>query len=54
MTARWIEGLPAITGCLYLAAAVGYGLEGRWGWSLTYAAYAVANAGLILAALENR
>jgi len=48
----WVELFPAACGLLYLAAAVGYAVNGRWDWTITYGAYAVANVGLILAALR--
>lgn len=50
----WVELFPAACGVLYLGAAVGYALNGQWAWTLTYAAYAVANVGLVLAALQGR
>lgn len=51
---RWVELLPAIVGLFYLAAACGYYAHGSRGFALAYAAYAVANVGLILAAIEGR
>lgn len=50
----WLEALPAITGCIYAIAGVGYGLRGEYGFSLAYAAYAVANVGIIWATVAGR
>lgn len=50
----WVEALPALCGLGYLAAAVGYLRLGQPAWALTYAAYAVANIGLIWAAIRGR
>jgi len=48
----WPDYFPAAVLVMYVAAAVGYGLSGKHGLSLAYAAYAVANIGLIWASLE--
>jgi len=50
----WVELFPAACGLLYLGAAVGYALQSNWPWCLTYGAYAVANVGLIFAAIQAR
>jgi len=49
---RWPDYFPAAVMVLYLAAALGYGLHGQRGLCLAYVAYAVANVGLIVAAIE--
>ena len=50
----WVEVLPTITAFLYVLAAIGYASQGLKGMSLAYAAYALANVGLIWAAVELR
>lgn len=50
----WIEVIPIVTGLLYSTAAVGYARAGEWGWAITYGGYALANAGLIWAAIAGR
>lgn len=50
----WVELLPAITGCLYLLAALGYWRQGMTGWGLAYFGYALANVGLVMAASHAR
>jgi hypothetical protein len=45
---------PAAAGLLYLGAAAAYGLGGQRGMAFAYLAYALANVGLILAAIEGR
>lgn len=42
--------LIAITGLIYLGVAVDQWLKGSPGMALTFAAYALANVGLIIAA----
>ena len=44
--------MPALTGLLYLIAAVAFVADNRYSWGLVYFAYAVANIGLILAAIS--
>jgi hypothetical protein len=50
----WIEILPAITGMLYAAAAGGYAWRAEWPWAIAFASYALANVGLVWAAVESR
>ena len=50
----WIEIMPAITGLLYVVAALGYWRQGQPGLALAYAAYALANVGLIWTAVSSR
>ena len=41
-----------VAGLLYLITSISFLLKHQWSWALTYFAYALANVGLILAALE--
>jgi hypothetical protein len=41
-----------ICGILYLATSLGFFYKKQWSWALTYFAYALANVGLIMAAME--
>jgi len=50
----WTDLLPAITGLIYLASSAGYAVEGQKGLSIAYIAYALANVGLVMAAVEGR
>lgn len=50
----WVEVLPIITGVLYTAAGFGYAWRGEEGWAVAYFAYALANAGLVWAAIGGR
>lgn len=50
----WVEILPACVGVAYLVASAGYLYQGATGMGIAYAAYAVANVGLIVAAVEGR
>lgn len=42
----------AICGLLYIATAIGMLIQHKWGLSLAYFAYALANVGLIIASVE--
>lgn len=42
----------AICGILYLATAIGFLTQKKYPWAIAYAAYALANVGLIWAALD--
>lgn len=48
----WIG--PAVCGIIYFLTAAAFGYEQRWGWSLTYFAYGLANVGLIWASIVER
>lgn len=50
----WVDVFPAACGVLYLAAAAGYAWQGAGWLALAYAAYALANVGLIGAAVAAR
>lgn len=39
---------------MYASTAVGYWLHGQMGFALAYGAYALANVGLVMAAVEGR
>ena len=43
------DRLVAVVMFLYLLIAIGYGREAKWGLALAFAAYGIANVGLILA-----
>jgi hypothetical protein len=43
----------AICGILYLLTAIGFVMQKKFPWAIAYAAYALANVGLIWAALES-
>jgi hypothetical protein len=49
-----VDWLPVAVGALYLLASAGYWRGGQSGWALAYLAYAVANGGLVLAAIQGR
>jgi hypothetical protein len=49
--AEWFVGAVVL---MYSGAAVHYGLQGQWGWSLIYSAYTLANIGLIIVAVQGR
>lgn len=42
----------AICGLLYLATSIGFIFQKEWGFALAYFAYALANVGLIMAAIK--
>lgn len=48
---EWLIGGVAV---VYLIAAAGYWYGGQIGFAVAYAAYALANVGLIIAAIETR
>jgi hypothetical protein len=50
----WVDWIPALTGLLYAAAAVGYALQGNSGLALAYTGYVLGNVGLIMAAVAAR
>ena len=50
----WVDTLPVAVAVLYLITAVGYKMQGQMGLSAAYTAYALANAGLVWAAIEGR
>lgn len=41
-------GLLLLVGCIYLGVAVDYARQERWGMALCFAAYSLANIGLVL------
>jgi hypothetical protein len=51
MADRLIVMLPGMTLGLYALTAVAFATKKEYGWCLAYAAYALANVGLILASL---
>jgi hypothetical protein len=50
----WYDYMPIITGLAYTAAAFGYWRGGQHGLGFMYAAYALANVGLVWVAVEDR
>jgi hypothetical protein len=48
------DWLLVAVGLLYLGAGIGYYNEGMKGYALAFAAYALANVGLIWAAIQMR
>jgi hypothetical protein len=48
------EFFPAACGFLYLGAAGMYAWQGHWWMAEMYAAYALANVGLVGVAIANR
>ena len=53
MTHDWlVKALPLISALLYFIVGVGYGLKKEWAWSLVWISYALANVGLVMAAME--
>jgi hypothetical protein len=48
------ELFPVACGVLYLAAAATYAWGGQWWLAEMYAAYALANVGLVGVAIANR
>jgi len=47
-----VKALPLISALLYFIVGVGYGLKKEWAWSLVWISYALANVGLVMAAME--
>lgn len=47
----WKEWLAAGIGLVYAAMFIGYVVEGRTGFAMMFAGYAIAQVGIILAAL---
>ena len=53
MTHDWlVKALPLISALLYFIVGVGYGIKKEWAWSLVWISYALANVGLVMAAME--
>lgn len=44
------NALVALVGAVYVVTAVWYGMEGKQGFAMMFAGYALANVGVILAA----
>lgn len=44
--------LPLIVSIAYLIVAIDFATELKWGWSLAWFSYAMANVGLVIAASE--
>lgn len=50
----WTEWLLLVPALAYVTAGTGYAARGEWGFAVAYWAYALANGGLIAAALAGR
>jgi hypothetical protein len=46
-----VKALPLIAAVLYTVVGIGYGIKKEWAWSLVWISYALANVGLVLAAI---
>ena len=46
-----VKDLPLIAAVLYTVVGIGYGIKKEWAWSLVWISYALANVGLVLAAI---
>ena len=44
---------PSIAGILYAIVGIGYFIKKDYAWSLVWMSYALANLGLVLAAMKN-
>jgi hypothetical protein len=53
MADKLIVLLPGITMVLYFTTAAAFALKKDYPWCLVYAAYAMANVGLILASVRS-
>lgn len=49
---NWTNTSVAVCGIIYLGTSFGFLYKKQWSWALTYFAYALANVGLIMAAME--
>ena len=47
-----VKALPLIAAVLYTVVGVGYGVRKEWAWCLVWISYALANIGLVLAAMQ--
>ncbi len=50
----WMEWVVAGIGVVYSATSIGYAHKGEFGFAVMYMGYALANAGLIWAAIHGR
>ena len=47
-----VKALPLIAAILYMIVGIGYGIRKEWAWCLVWISYALANVGLVLAAMS--
>ncbi len=47
-----VKALPIIAAILYMVVGIGYGLRKEYAWCLVWISYALANVGLVLAAMS--
>ena len=47
-----VKALPLISAILYMIVGIGYGIRKEYAWCLVWISYALANVGLVLAAMS--
>ena len=47
-----VKALPLIAAVLYFIVGVGYGMKKDYAWCMVWISYALANVGLVLAAMD--
>tara|TARA_R110001583_G_scaffold158024_2_gene309942 strand:- start:20 stop:193 length:174 start_codon:yes stop_codon:yes gene_type:complete len=47
-----VKALPIIAAILYMVVGIGYGYRKEYAWCLVWMSYALANIGLVLAAMS--
>lgn len=52
MTDFLVKALPLISAILYFVVGIGYAYKKDYAWCLVWVSYALANVGLVLAAME--
>jgi|TARA_R100000152_G_C6770333_1_gene196473 hypothetical protein len=51
MIDKLVHAIPLITAILYMVVGIGYGIKREWAWCLVWISYALANIGLVFAAM---
>ena len=49
-----VKTLPLISAVLYFIGGIGYGIRKEYAWCLVWVSYALANVGLVLAAMQTK
>tara|TARA_R110001583_G_scaffold31062_6_gene106761 strand:+ start:3234 stop:3410 length:177 start_codon:yes stop_codon:yes gene_type:complete len=49
-----VKTLPLISAVLYFIVGIGYGIRKEYAWCLVWVSYALANVGLVLAAMQTK
>ena len=49
-----VKTLPLISAILYFIVGIGYGIRKEYAWCLVWVSYALANVGLVLAAMQTK